>query len=102
MTWNGWTDDRTPGWIVRAVRARLFCQWEMGDGTVCGVRVNAGEGAVDHIVNRAEGGSLRDLDNFQLLCDTHHDQKTRAEHQRGQARRASRGRFDPGGHPAYL
>ncbi|WKW84867.1 HNH endonuclease [Gordonia phage Jamzy] len=98
MTWKGWAGDRTPGWIVRAVRARLFCEWEMGDGTVCGQRGTD----VDHVKNRAEGGSLDSLDNFQLLCPFHHDEKTRAEHARGQARRASRGRYDPGSHPAYL
>ncbi|QCW22077.1 HNH endonuclease [Gordonia phage Yakult] len=102
MTWKGWTDDRTPTRIVRAVRARLFCQWEMGDGAVCGVRVPAGSGAVDHIVPRSEGGDLRDIRNFQLLCDFHHDEKTKAEHARGQARRAARGRYDPGANPAYL
>ncbi|QGJ94531.1 HNH endonuclease [Gordonia phage AndPeggy] len=91
MAWSGWQGDRTPGWIVRHVRARRYCE-------CCGVD---GARQVDHIVCRAEGGK-NELSNFQLLCDDCHDRKTRSEHARGQQRRSARGKYDPGGHPAYL
>ncbi|AMS36874.1 HNH endonuclease [Gordonia phage Emalyn] len=91
MAWSGWQGDRTPGWIIRKVRARRYCE-------CCGAD---GARQVDHIINRAEGGG-QELSNFQLLCEDCHERKTRGEHARGQRRRSARGRYDPGGHPAYL
>lgn len=95
MAWQGWQGDRTPGWIVRKVRARRYCEQ-------CGADCHVTGGQVDHIIGRAEDGSLDDLANFQLLCTDCHRDKTKAEHRRGQQRRSARGRYDPGDHPAYL
>ncbi|QDM56347.1 HNH endonuclease [Gordonia phage SweatNTears] len=91
MAWSGWQGDRTPGWMIRAVRARLFCEQ-------CGA---ADARQVDHVLNRAEGGR-NVMSNLQLLCDDCHDRKTKAEQKRGRRRYSRRGKYDPGGHPAYL
>ena len=41
---------------------------------------------VDHIVPLAEGGDRYDHDNYQSLCQQHHDQKTHADSMRGKTR----------------
>ncbi|MGE2714208.1 HNH endonuclease [Mycolicibacterium litorale] len=41
---------------------------------------------VDHIVPLAEGGDRYDWDNYQSLCQPHHDRKTTADAQRGKTR----------------
>ena len=42
--------------------------------------------AVDHIVPLAEGGDRYDHDNYQSLCQPHHDQKTTQDALRGKTR----------------
>lgn len=94
MAWSpGWGGPRTPSWVVRAVRARRYCE-------ECRRDIGAA-GHVDHIKNRAEGGG-NELENFQLLCPGCHEIKTRAEQRRGRQRYAARSRYDPGGHPGRL
>lgn len=101
MAWKG----HRPGDITRQqrrrVRARRYCQWRDEHGRACDVEVLAGTGGVDHKIPLSEGGGSEDS-NLWLLCDDHHNPKTRAEHKRGRQRFAARGRFDPGDHPAYL
>lgn len=58
--------------------------WGLDTGLGCG-RKNL-QGAVDHIVNRAEGGG-HGLDNLCFLCDDCHRLKTREEKRRGIRRR---------------
>lgn len=41
---------------------------------------------VDHIVPLAEGGDRYDHDNYQSLCQPHHDTKTHADSMRGKTR----------------
>ncbi|QCW22403.1 HNH endonuclease [Gordonia phage Agatha] len=96
MAWQGHREGDITRQQRRRIRARRYCEWPG-----CGVVVPAGTGGVDHRINLAEGGSSDDS-NLWLLCSDHHDPKTRAEHKRGRQRYAARGKYDPGGHPAYL
>lgn len=56
---------------------------------------------LDHIVSVAEGGPDT-IDNAQWLCGPCHDTKTRAEANRGRARRTARGRAPIEHHPGLL
>lgn len=56
---------------------------------------------VDHILGRAEGGTDI-LDNLRSLCTPCHAAHTREQTRRGAARRAVRGRYNPGTHPGLL
>lgn len=68
----------------------------------CGKRLRYNEGAIDHIIPRAEGGCTEDW-NLQLLCDTCHADKSAREHARGQRRRQARARWQRGTtHPGIL
>ncbi|BBY37511.1 hypothetical protein MMAN_16450 [Mycobacterium mantenii] len=57
----------------------------------------SGELHVDHIINRAEGGT-DDLDNLQTLCTRCHQPKSQAEAARGRQRHSGKRR--PPLHPA--
>jgi 5-methylcytosine-specific restriction protein A len=57
----------------RRLRAALInaghtCAW-------CGTEDNL---ELDHIIEIADGGAPRDLENCQLLCEPHHEKKSRA------------------------
>ncbi|NVM97818.1 HNH endonuclease [Arthrobacter sp. SDTb3-6] len=46
----------------------------------------------DHIIEIADGGAPFDADNLQTLCQTHHDEKSKAERaRRAIQRRSTRG-----------
>ncbi|WOC12583.1 HNH endonuclease [Gordonia sp. MP11Mi] len=99
MAWtNGNSRTSTPAW--RAIRKQVIAR----DGNRCvdcGVHGDDVRLECDHIVPVAEGGTDT-LENARMLCTTCHAVKTRAESNRGRARRAARGHRPPEKHPGLL
>ncbi len=63
------------------LRLHPICSWPS-----CAARSTV----VDHIVPRSRGGATWDRTNFQGLCKSHHDEKTRLEQGRLKRRPAER------------
>lgn len=97
MPWQngGTTRTSTAQWrqLKREVTAR--------DGNHCAECGTPGDRRplqLAHIVGDADGGA-ETLDNLRLLCVPCHEPETRAESNRGKARRAARRRLPPTPHP---
>lgn len=92
-----------PDWPTRRLRVlrrdSYRCQTRSAAGVLCGAHASA----VDHLVNRARGGS-DDEDNLAAICTRHHTEKTQAEAAEGaRLAREARPRFRPAEtHPGAL
>lgn len=80
-------------------RDNYLCQQCLRDGIVTPLKVKPYDHAVDHIVNKAEGGT-DDPANLESLCKAHHDAKSQAEAVEGRGAR-QRPRFDASGFPVW-
>lgn len=77
-THPGGNDDRRMAASMRAYkRQHPYCEHPH-----CGRVMHQ----VDHITPLAEGGDRYDWNNYQSLCQPHHDQKTTRDAQRGKTR----------------
>lgn len=94
MAWDT-SDDR-----YRGVPKHLAERIRKRDGRRCRVCGRHGW-QVDHILNVKRGGTDAE-DNLQTLCATHHDEKTAAEREQGQAFRRARMKLPQERHPGLL
>lgn len=95
----GWETSKRrkdpPGWssVRKTVIARALGQCEQSlsprDLPQSTIRCSYPGTEVDHIINLAAGGTDH-LDNLQLLCHWHHNQKTQAEASKNRVRRTER------------
>jgi 5-methylcytosine-specific restriction enzyme A len=93
----GWTGSRIVPGNWQTLRRRILRR-AGGECEACGIEARL---EVDHIVNVAEGGD-HSLANLQALCPGCHRVKTRAEQQRGLARRRARMSSQPAPHPGLI
>lgn len=82
-------------------RDNYLCQQCLRDGRVTPLKVAPYDHAVDHIVNKAEGGTDEPA-NLESLCKAHHDEKSAEEAKRGQgATLKPRLQYDAKGFPIW-
>ncbi|MFD4457685.1 HNH endonuclease [Nocardia sp. NPDC058480] len=94
MTWSR-DPDRYRG--VGPTTAARIRERDAHACQICGAPGNE----VDHITNRAAGGTDDDR-NLRVLCTEHHRAKTQAEAAEGHARRRARGRLPVEPHPGLI